>query len=221
MQPVRDAGINSAPIRWWKERGPDVFTGLIETTGRVLSAVHGDSGSRLVIGTDLGAELAEGDSVAVNGICLTAVAVTRDGFEADVSPQTLHVTSAGGWRRDRRVNLERPLRADARLGGHFVLGHVDEVASLRSVRADGDHRWLEFSLPSSLAPLVIPKGSIAVDGVSLTVADLGDQHFAVQIIPHTWTATALSDLRVHDVVNLEADVLGKHVARLIEMGKTS
>lgn len=205
----------------WKERGPDVFTGLIETTGRLSTGVSGDAGGRVVIETTLGADLAVGDSIAVNGVCLTAVVVGPASFEADVSPQTVRVTTAGRWRTDRRVNLERPLRADARLGGHFVLGHVDGVAALLAVRAESGSYWLEFSLPPDLAPLVIPKGSIAVDGISLTVAGLQTGRFAVQIIPHTWSATTLSDLQVGDVVNLEADVLGKHVARLVESGRLS
>ncbi len=205
----------------WKERGPDVFTGLIESTGRVTTGVTGESGGRVVIETSLAAELSVGDSIAVNGVCLTAVVVGPSSFEADVSPQTVRVTTAGQWHAGRRVNLERPLRADARLGGHFVLGHVDGVATLIALRAEADSYWLEFSLPSELAALVIPKGSIAVDGISLTVADLRSDRFAVQIIPHTWTMTTLSDLRVGDFVNLEADVLGKHVARLVELGRIS
>jgi riboflavin synthase len=196
-----------------------VFTGLIESTGRLSTGVTSADGGRVVIETPLGAELSVGDSIAVNGVCLTAVAIRPSSFEADVSPQTVRVTTAGRWQTGRRVNLERPLRADARLGGHFVLGHVDGVATLLALRAEADSYWLEFSLPAELAALVIPKGSIAVDGISLTVADLRADRFAVQIIPHTWSATTLSDLSVGDVVNLEADVLGKHVARLAELGR--
>lgn len=197
-----------------------MFTGLIEAVGHVV-ATGGAAGGRLIIDAPIGAELTVGDSIAVNGVCLTAVAVSPGGFEADVSPQTARVTTAGAWRAGRRVNLERPLRADARLGGHFVLGHVDDVARLVSVRLDAGSYWLEFSLPTALGALVIPRGSIAVDGISLTVAALGEDRFAVQIIPHTWSATALPELQVGDEVNLEADVLGKHVARLLELGKTS
>lgn len=202
-----------------------MFTGLIETTGRVSHGVDGDAGGRVVVETPLGAELQIGDSIAVNGVCLTVVAHTASDFAADVSPQTVRVTTAGDWRAGRRVNLERPLRADARLGGHFVLGHVDAVSQLLVRRADADSYWLEFSLPTELAPCVIPKGSIAVDGISLTVAHLMEDRFAVQIIPHTWSATAVCDLVVGDAVNIEADVLGKHVARLIGatagVGRTS
>ncbi len=198
-----------------------MFTGLIEATGRLITGVQGADGGRVTIETPLGTDLVVGDSIAVNGVCLTAVVAGAGAFEADVSPQTVRVTTAGRWQAGRRVNLERPLRADARLGGHFVLGHVDGVAVLQALRAESGSYWLEFSLPAELAPLVIPKGSIAVDGISLTVADLQAGRFAVQIIPHTWSATTLSDLRVGDVVNLEADVLGKHVARLVESGRLS
>jgi riboflavin synthase len=197
-----------------------VFTGLIESTGRLTTGVAGPDGGRIQVQTGLGAELAIGDSIAVNGVCLTAVEVTPAGFAADVSPQTIRVTTAGDWITGARVNLERPLRADARLGGHFVLGHVDGVSRLLLTRQEGESYWLEFSLPDALAKYVIPKGSIAVDGISLTVADLGTAHFAVQIVPHTWAATTLSDRTVGDAVNLEADVLGKHVARLVELGRT-
>ncbi len=197
-----------------------MFTGLIESTGRLTTGVAGPDGGRIEIQTDLGAELAIGDSIAVNGVCLTAVEVTASGFAADVSPQTIRVTTAGDWHTGARVNLERPLRADARLGGHFVLGHVDGVARLLESRPDGESYWLECSLPASLAKYVIPKGSIAVDGISLTVAELRPDRFAVQIVPHTWAETTLSDRVVGDAVNLEADVLGKHVARLVELGRT-
>lgn len=194
-----------------------MFTGLIEATGRILAA----DTARVVIGTPLGAELQIGDSVAVNGVCLTAVDLAPDRFAADVSPQTRRVTTAGTWRVGDRVNLERPVRADTRLGGHFVLGHVDAVASVLDVRAEAGSYWLECALPPDLAPLVISRGSIAVDGISLTVAALKPDAFGVQIVPHTWAATTLSDRRVGDVVNLEADVLGKHVARLVECGRVS
>jgi riboflavin synthase len=197
-----------------------VFTGLIESTGRLTTGVAGPEGGRINVETALGGELAIGDSIAVNGVCLTAVEVAPTGFAADVSPQTIRVTTAGDWVTGARVNLERPLRADARLGGHFVLGHVDGVARLLLTRPEGESYWLEFSLPESLAKYVIPKGSIAVDGISLTVAELGASHFAVQIVPHTWAATTVCDRIVGDAVNLEADVLGKHVARLVELGRT-
>ncbi len=197
-----------------------MFTGLIETTGTLLTGTDDAPSGRIVIDTAIGAQLSVGDSVAVNGVCLTAVAVTPTSFEADVSPQTARVTTAADWKTGTRVNLERPLRADARLGGHFVLGHVDGVSRLLEVRIESESYWLEFELPADLAKYVIPKGSIAVDGISLTVAELKADRFAVQIIPHTWVETTLSDRAVGNAVNLEADVLGKHVARLVELGRT-
>ena len=195
-----------------------MFTGLIEATGRIVRGVSGTDGGRVDVETSLGAELAVGDSIAVDGICLTAVEVSSQGFSADVSPQTLRVTAATRWTTGGRVNLERPLRADARLGGHFVLGHVDGVGRVLTVRPDGDSVWMEVSLPADLAAYVIPKGSIAVNGISLTVADLQSGHVAIQVVPHTWAVTTLADLLVGDTVNLEADVLGKHVARLMGLG---
>jgi riboflavin synthase len=192
-----------------------MFTGLVEAVGDVVAVDVSASGCRLQIATPLAAQLAAGDSLAVNGVCLTTVAPTAGVFTADVSPETRRVTTVGDWTPGRRVNLERPLRADARLGGHFVLGHVDAVTTLLSVRADADCYWLEFALPSAIAPLLIPKGSVSLDGISLTVASLGAESFGVQIVPHTWTHTALSTLTPGTAVNIEADVLGKYVARLI------
>lgn len=198
-----------------------MFTGLIEATGIVRSERLAATGGRLRVETALGRALAIGDSIAVNGVCLTAVEIDEAGFSADVSPQTLRVTTAGSWAAGTRVNLERPLRADARLGGHFVLGHVDAVTTVASVRAEGESYWVEFVLPAEVAPWMISKGSIAVDGISLTIADLRADRFAVQIIPHTWAVTSLGTVRAGDVVNLEADVLGKHVARLVALGRES
>jgi riboflavin synthase len=197
-----------------------VFTGLIEATGLVQSARLDAMGGRLRIETTMGTALAIGDSIAVNGVCLTAVEVGERGFAADVSPQTLRVTTAHDWCEGTRVNLERPLRADARLGGHFVLGHVDAVATVASVRAEGESYWVEFVLPGEIAPYMIAKGSVAVDGISLTIADLRADRFAVQVIPHTWAVTSLGAVRAGDRVNLEADVLGKHVARLVALGES-
>jgi riboflavin synthase len=192
-----------------------MFTGLIESVGEVAGIDETAGGWRLRIATALAAELTAGDSVAVNGVCLTAVSPSKRMFEADVSPETRRVTTLGQWQAGRRVNLERPLRADARLGGHFVLGHVDAVTSLLAVRADADCYWLEFGVPEAMGALLIPKGSVTIDGISLTVASLDARSFGVQIVPHTWAQTALSALTPGAVVNIEADVLGKYVARLL------
>lgn len=193
-----------------------MFTGLIEATGTVAAVDPAPTGRRLRIDTTLGAELRPGDSIAVNGVCLTVTACDARGFEADLSPQTLQVTSFGRMTRGRHVNLERPLRADARLGGHFVLGHVDGVARVASVRDEGQTWWLEIDCPDSLAPLLVDRGSVAVDGVSLTVASLTSSRCGVQIIPFTWQHTGFPDLQPGDEVNIEADILGKYVARLLD-----
>jgi riboflavin synthase len=192
-----------------------MFTGLIEMTAQVTSLESIEGGRRLRLATPIGAETRRGDSVAVNGVCLTAIDVDATGVAFDVSPETLRVTTLGTFARGRRVNLERPLRADARIGGHFVLGHVDAVGRIRSIRAEGDSHWIEIEFPRELAPLLVPKGSIAVDGISLTVAALNADHFGVQIVPFTRQHTALGEASIGDAVNLEADVLGKHVARLM------
>jgi len=198
-----------------------MFTGLIEAVGRVQSVTDHDGGRRLSVETPLAAELVPGDSIAVNGPCLTVVAKTPSSFSVDVSPETLRVTTLGEWAAGRRVNLERPLRADQRLGGHFVLGHVDAVAEVSEIRAEGDSYWLEFLLPFALRAYFIPKGSVTIDGTSLTVAALSDRDFGVQIIPHTWSHTTLADLVPGAVVNIEADVLGKYVARMMSLETVS
>lgn len=193
-----------------------MFTGLIEATGSIDAIDQSASGRTLRVVTPIAAELRTGESIAVNGVCLTATSVDPAGFSAIVSPETLRVTSLGDFYQGRLVNLERPLRADGRLGGHFVLGHVDAVARITELRPDGDCYWLEVEFPPELAPLLVSKGSVAVDGVSLTIAALAAVRFGIQIVPHTWIHTALRAARVGDAVNLEADVIGKYVARLID-----
>ena len=192
-----------------------MFTGLIEATGCVDAVEAQGNARRMRIGTALGDELHSGDSVAVNGVCLTVAERSADGFIAVVSPETLRVTTLQSASPGLVVNLERPLKADGRLGGHFVLGHVDGVGRIVEIAPDGACHWLEVELPVALAPLVISKGSIAVDGISLTVARQTGARIGVQIVPHTWTHTALSHARVGDDVNLEMDVIGKYVARLL------
>ena len=193
-----------------------MFTGLIETTGTVTSLSATDAGGQLDVRTDLGAELHPGDSIAVNGVCLTATRRDAQGFSADISPATLSATTLGGLRPGRVLNLERPLRADARLGGHFVLGHVDATGRVAEFRPDGEAYRLEIELPSSMATLVISKGSIAIDGISLTIAAIAGNHIVLQIIPFTFAHTALAHAVAGDLVNLEADVLGKYVLRMFE-----
>jgi riboflavin synthase len=193
-----------------------MFTGLIESTGTIDGVRTSGAVRVLSVATPLGRELAEGDSIAVNGVCLTVTARHDRGFDVDVSPETLRVTTLGQFAAGRHVNLERPLRADARLGGHFVLGHVDGVGRISSFEPDGECYWLEVDVPAGLARYLISKGSIAIDGISLTIARLRGASAGVQIIPFTSEHTALSQARAGDEVNLEADVLGKYVARLMD-----
>jgi riboflavin synthase len=190
-----------------------MFTGLIEAVGTVarLDAVEG--GYRLAVATALGPELREGDSLAVNGVCLTVVARDGERIAFDIGPETARVTALGGLGPGAALNLERAMRADTRVGGHFVQGHVDATATLVAVRREAEFTWMAFTYPREAAAYVIPKGAIAVDGISLTVATLADDRFDVQIIPFTLTHTNLSALVVGDRVNLEFDMLGKYAVR--------
>jgi riboflavin synthase len=194
-----------------------MFTGLIEAVGEVAEIKPTPAGFRLRLTTAIAPEIAPGDSVAVNGVCLTAVSCDGSGIHADISPETARVSSLGTLRRGALVNLERPLRADARLGGHFVQGHVDATGTIEDIRPDGDSYWLTIKYPAVLAPYIVRKGSIAVNGISLTVAGLDDRRFDVQIIPYTWEHTNLHNAKPDDVVNLECDILGKYVVRVAEL----
>lgn len=192
-----------------------MFTGLIEAIGEISEVKRTTGAIRVRVQTALGAELSPGDSLAVNGVCLTVVSTDPTGVHADISPETARVTTFGGAKRGWVVNLERPLRADARLGGHFVQGHVDGTAPVEEIRQDGDARWLTVRFPPDLAAYIVRKGSIAVNGVSLTVAGVDHERFDVQIIPYTWKHTNLHALKVDDAVNIECDILAKYVARAL------
>ncbi|MBF8300869.1 MAG: ribE [Acidobacteria bacterium] len=194
-----------------------MFTGLIESVGLVADATPAASGVRLRVRTALGGEMQAGDSLAVNGVCLTVVAADAGAVDADIGPETARVTTLGSLRAGQLVNLERAMRADGRFGGHFVQGHVDSTAEVKAVRGEGDAYWLTISLGDALATCFIPKGSVAVDGVSLTVASLRDGEFDVMIVPFTWDHTNLHALRPRDRVNLECDMIGKYVARAAEV----
>lgn len=194
-----------------------MFTGIVEQVGEVVEVKPMAGGQRVRIRTALAPDLQSGDSLAVNGVCLTVLAATGGEVHADIGPETARVTTLGGMARGQRVNLERPLRADARLGGHFVLGHVDTVGTVQETRDDGDSQWLTVAYPPAFGALFIRKGSVTVDGVSLTVAGLDDQRFDIQVIPYTRTHTTLGELRPGDKVNLECDVLGKYVLRAAEV----
>jgi riboflavin synthase len=196
-----------------------MFTGLIEAVGRVVDLRTTPSGFRLRIRTALASELTPGDSLAVDGVCLTVIAADAGEVHADIGPETARVTTLGSLRQEQRVNVERSMRADGRVGGHFVQGHIDGTGVVDEIRPDGDSHWLTISFDRGLSPFFIRKGSIAVDGVSLTVAGLGGTVFDAMIIPFTWSNTALSSLRVHDRVNLECDMIGKYVARAVELSE--
>ena len=193
-----------------------MFTGLIEAVGDVADVVAAGSGFRIRIRTPLSGELRVGESLAVSGVCLTVTAAGGGTVDADIGPETARVTTLGQLKAGNPVNLERSMPADGRFGGHFVQGHVDGVGRAEQIREDGDAHWLTVSFGEPLAPYLIEKGSIAVDGVSLTIAGLHAGTFDVMLVPHTWDHTTLRTLRAGDGVNLECDMVGKYVARNVE-----
>jgi riboflavin synthase len=205
-----------------------MFTGLVEALGRVSRVVEEGPGRRLTLAwpapgrSDTG-PLVLGESIAVNGCCLTVVAAAsangneggKETFDVQAGPETLIRTNLGDLDAGAPVNLERALRVGDRLGGHFVQGHVDTTAVLRDRRREGDWEFLAFTIDPAWTPLMVPKGSIAVDGVSLTLVDVASDIFSVMLIPHTLAATTLGLLRSGARVNIEADILAKHVAKLL------
>jgi riboflavin synthase len=193
-----------------------VFTGLVEVLGRVERVVQENAGKRLVLAwPGLSEELAVGESVAINGCCLTIVATKGEQFEVQVGPETLLRTNLGEKQAGDRVNLERSLRVGDRLGGHFVQGHIDTTATLHERRQEGEWEFFVFLLDFAWTRLLVSKGSVAVDGVSLTVVDVGPDTFSVMLIPHTLAVTTLGRLKRGDRVNIETDILAKHVAKLL------
>lgn len=194
-----------------------MFTGLVETTGTVRSLARSAEGGQLELTIPFADELALGESVAVNGCCLTVAERVRGGARFDLLAQTLRVTGLGDLAQNDTVNLERALRADARLGGHFVQGHVDTVTQIAALEAVGDDYRFEVVMPTKFARYLIPKGSIAVDGISLTAAEVDDTAgtFTCWITPHTYAATNLAKRRKGARVNLELDLLAKHLERLL------
>ena len=196
-----------------------MFTGLVEVLGRVERVVEEGEGRRLVLGwPGLPAPLALGESVAVNGCCLTVVAAEGERFDVQAGPETLLRTNLGGLAAGRPVNLERSLRVGDRLGGHFVQGHVDTTAVLRERRRAGEWEFLAFDLDPSWTLFMVPKGSIAVDGVSLTLVEVEPGGFSVMLIPHTLAVTTLGTLEVGQPVNIETDMIARHVAKLVAAG---
>jgi riboflavin synthase len=193
-----------------------VFTGLVEVLGRVERVVEEGPGRRLTLTwPGLPERLADGESVAVNGCCLTVVASEGDRFDVEAGPETLLRTNLGGKAAGEPVNLERSLRVGDRLGGHIVQGHVDTTALLRQRRREGEWEFLAFAIDPAWTPLLVPKGSIAVDGVSLTLVEVEPDGFSVMLIPHTLAVTTLGTLQPGDRVNVETDMLARHVAKLL------
>jgi riboflavin synthase len=192
-----------------------MFTGLVEATARVRRVDPDGDGVRLEVETPLAAELRQGDSIAVNGVCLTAVEPDGGRFKADVMAETLRRSSLGPLAAGDSVNVELPLRAGDRLGGHVVQGHVDGTGEVESARDEGFARLVRISADPALLRYVVEKGSIAVDGVSLTVAEVDDEGFTVSLIPETLERTTLGLAAPGRVVNLEVDVLAKYVEKLV------
>jgi riboflavin synthase len=194
-----------------------MFTGLIADLGRVRSLERNGQGATLSIDTALAAEVADGDSVAVNGVCLTATDVSGTGFSAEAMNETLERSSLAALEPGSPVNLELALRAGDRLGGHVVQGHVDGTAEVAASREDGFSRVLELRAPAELTRYLVEKGSVAVDGVSLTVSALAPGGFCVALIPETLQRTNLGTLKEGSIVNIEVDILAKHIERLLEV----
>jgi riboflavin synthase len=195
-----------------------MFTGIISSIGTVVAA----DGGRFTVRSDYTADtIALGASICHDGVCLTVTSVQPDGagsrFTVDVSNETLSLTTLGGWTAGRAINLERALKAGDELGGHIVSGHVDGIARIADIRADGDSQRLTFEAPESLAPFIAPKGSVALDGTSLTVNEVAGARFGVNLIPHTLTVTTWGRKKPGDLVNIEIDPLARYVARLLEM----
>jgi riboflavin synthase len=196
-----------------------MFTGIVETLGHVGRLDPGAGGGRRLavsVPDEAGWRLALGESVAVSGVCLTVVDTATGRLGFDLGEETLRVTTLGGLVAGDPVNLERPLPFDGRLGGHLVLGHVDGVGEVTAVQPEGDSARLDVAVPGRLRPLLIPKGSVTIDGVSLTVAVLGEDTFGVALIPHTLAVTTLGRRRRGDRVNLEMDVIGKYVRGFVQ-----
>jgi riboflavin synthase len=193
-----------------------LFTGIIEHLGSVASIQTSPDGARLSIcAPEAAEELGEGDSIAVNGACLTKVGGDRETFLVDVSPETLKKTGLGSLRSGDHVNLELAMKLGDRLGGHMVSGHVDAVGRVADRRPEGDSEIVTIQAPPEIMRYVVPKGSVAVDGISLTVAEREQDRFRVAIIPHTAQKTTLLSKKPGDIVNLEADLIGKYVEQLL------
>lgn len=194
-----------------------MFTGLIEEKGILIDKTPTGDGFQFTIEAEkIMSDLEIGSSIAVNGCCLTVVKIKDNTFSVDTIEETLNKTNLGVLKQGMNVNLERPLAAEARLGGHFVLGHIDTVGKVEEIKVLSNSHWLTISFPDKFKQYLIYVGSVAIDGVSMTVAELKENTFSVGIIPHTWKETIFADKKVGDTVNLEFDVLGKYVERIME-----
>ena len=197
-----------------------MFTGLVEEVGVLRSVRRGAHSSVLSIGArEILDDLKVGDSVAVNGVCLTATAIDSGGFTADVMHETLNRSSLGKLVSGSAVNLERAMAADGRFGGHIVSGHIDGIGKVAAITRDDNAIWYQIKTDSGILKYIVEKGSVAIDGISLTVAKTDSQSFSVSIIPHTAGATTLSLRKAGDVVNLENDIVGKYIEKFITFEK--
>lgn len=194
-----------------------MFTGIIEEVGTVISVQKGAASSFIEIKAEsVLSDVHLGDSIAVNGVCLTVISFTPSSFRADVMNETLSRSSLGSLKQGSPVNLERAMAADGRFGGHIVSGHIDGTGIITDIKKDGIAHWYTINANAKIMRYIIEKGSVAIDGISLTVAKVGDSSFAVSIIPHTAVKTVLSAKKIGDTVNLENDVIGKYVEKLIK-----
>lgn len=193
-----------------------MFTGIIEELGKVASIEPNEGGARMVISASVvTSDSREGDSISVNGVCLTALDITANSFAADLSAETLRRSTLGTLSAGSPVNLERAVTPVTRLGGHIVQGHVDGRGTFISAEKAGEYWTVRIGFPPELSQYLVYKGSICVEGISLTIAELGESHFDIAIIPKTWEMTNLSSLKKGEAVNLEADVIAKYVERLV------
>ena len=193
-----------------------MFTGIIESVGTVASISGLPKGLRVRIETHLAGDLIEGERIAVNGVCLTAVSINQASFAADVSPETARVTSIAGLKTGSIVNLERSLLANGRFGGHVVQGHIDDVGAIIEIVREVDFWRVKIGYPEVLRRYIVYKGAIALDGISLTVAQIGQSELDVQIVPFTWEHTNLNSRSSGDQVNIECDIIGKYVAQMLK-----
>jgi riboflavin synthase len=197
-----------------------MFTGIIEELGKIAALERRGDGARITVSAKIVAsDIKEGDSIAVNGVCLTALDAKKDSFSADVSGETLRASTLGNLNVGSVVNLERAVTPQTRLGGHIVQGHVDARGKFVSAIQNGDFWTVRIEFPKEIGQYLVYKGSVSVEGISLTIADLTDDYFEIAVIPKTWEMTNLSSLKNGDEVNLEADVIAKYVERILQYGK--